>query len=149
MAIVEMKKMTLIALMSERAQIINALYEFGVLHMIDMTEHHTEETGAYLEKLPPEGRVKVLEEDLNHVRYLMEGLKRFSSDKKKLTFKKTLMNPLKYHEILTGHERLQEIYKQFTDLEAKQSAINIKETANLNLIGVLTPWKTLEEPLEN
>lgn len=149
MAIVEMKKMTLIALMSEKAKIINGLCEFGVLHIIEITENRSDDIENHLEKMPSAERLKILEKDLNQVTYVLEGIKRFSGSKKRRLAVKPRVSPLTYREILNNHEQLQEIHKQFVEVEAALGAINNKIAANSNLMTLLIPWKSLEEPLEN
>lgn len=148
MAIVEMKKATIIALSYEKPIIMNMLHEFGILHIVNITsEPDFSETGM-LEQDQASNALKSIEDDFNQVKYTLEFLERFGKKKKPRVAGKIAVGPIQYANYFENRGRLYDIYKACLDVEKEQNEIKNKESILSNRLSFLLPWKDLKEDLE-
>ena len=148
MAIVKMKKATMIALQSEKNEIVNGLQKFGYLQIINLEERM--EQG--FEELQPDSdneAVGRLETKLSQVKYSLDFLSKFNTIKKSLFAQKIQVDESKRREYLDNEEKLQEIYENCRSIDGKFTEIKSSETKLNNTIAQLNPWLPLEISLED
>jgi len=147
MAIVKMKKATMIALQSEKNEILNDLQRFGYLQVVNLEERM--EQG--FEELQPDSdneAVGRLEAKLSQVKYSIDFLGKFNTAKKPLFAQKVQVDETKRKEYLDNEEKLNEIYESCRSIDSRFTEIKSSETKLNNTIAQLTPWLTLKEKLE-
>jgi len=148
MAIVKMKKATMIALQSEKNEIVNGLQKFGYLQIINLEERM--EQG--FEELQPDSdneAVGRLETKLSQVKYSLDFLSKFNTIKKSLFAQKIQVDESKRKEYLDNEEKLHEIYERCRSIDSKFTEIKSSETKLSNTIAQLNPWLPLEISLED
>jgi len=148
MAIVKMKKATMIALQSEKNEILNDLQRFGYLQVVNLEERM--EQG--FEELQPDSdneAVGRLEAKLSQVKYSIDFLSKFNTIKKSLFAQKIQVDESKRREYLDNEEKLQEIYENCRSIDGKFTEIKSSETKLNNTIAQLNPWLPLEISLED
>lgn len=148
MAIVKMKKATMIALQSEKNEIVNGLQKFGYLQIVNLEERM--EQG--FEELQPDSdneAVGRLEAKLSQVKYSIDFLSKFNTIKKSLFAQKIQVDESKRREYLDNEEKLQEIYENCRSIDGKFTEIKSSETKLNNTIAQLNPWLPLEISLED
>jgi len=147
MAIVKMKKATMIALQSEKNEILNDLQRFGYLQVVNLEERM--EQG--FEELQPDSdneAVGRLEAKLSQVKYSIDFLGKFNTAKKPLFAQKVQVDETKRKEYLDNEEKLNEIYESCRSIDSRFTEIKSSETKLNNAIAQLTPWLALKEKLE-
>ena len=148
MAIVKMKKATMIALQSEKKEIVNSLQKFGYLQIVNFEEQ--KEQG--FEELQPDGdneAVGRLETKLSQVKYSLDFLSKFSNAKKPLFAQKVQVDESKRKEYLKDEERLSRIYEICRSIDGKFTEIKSSETKLNSTIAQLKPWLPLKINLED
>jgi V/A-type H+-transporting ATPase subunit I len=147
MAIVEMKKATIIALKSEKPMIMDMLHEFGILHIVNITSEPDFNETSTLQQDQASNALKSIEDDFAEVKYTLEFLERFSKKKKPRVAGKIAVDTIQYANVFENRERLYEIYKACLDVEKEQNEIKNKESILSNRLSFLSPWKGLKEDL--
>lgn len=148
MAIVKMKKVTMIALQSEKGVIIEKLQKFGNLQVISLEEQIAEHE---LEELQPDNdneTVSRLESKLSQIKYSLDFLSRFNKAKKPLFAPKVQVDDTKRKEYLDSEDRLCEIYDKCRSIDGKFTEIKSSETKLYNTVAQLNPWISLDIDLE-
>lgn len=148
MAIVKMKKATMIALQSEKKEIVNSLQKFGYLQIVNFEEQ--KEQG--FEELQPDNdneTVSKLETKLSQVKYSLDFLSKFSNAKKPLFAQKVQVDESKRKEYLKDEERLSRIYEICRSIDGKFTEIKSSETKLNSTIAQLKPWLPLKINLED
>lgn len=148
MAIVKMKKATMIALQSEKKEIVNSLQKFGNLQIVNFEEQ--KEQG--FEELQPDNdneTVSKLETKLSQVKYSLDFLSKFSNAKKPLFAQKVQVDESKRKEYLKDEERLSRIYEICRSIDGKFTEIKSSETKLNSTIAQLKPWLPLKINLED
>jgi len=143
MAIVKMKKVTMIALQSEKKVIINSLHKFGKLQILNLEE----QKGQGFEELQPDSdneAVGRLEAKLSQVKYSLDFLGRYNKVKKPLFAQKIQVDELKRKEYLEKEEKLEGIYDNCRSIDSKFTELKSTETRLNNTISQLNPWVPLE-----
>jgi len=143
MAIVKMKKVTMIALQSEKNVIINSLQKFGKLQVLNLEE----QIGQGFEELQPDSdneEVGRLEAKLSQVKYSLDFLGRFSKIKKPLFAQKIKIDEPQCKEYLKKEEKLEGVYDNCRGIDSKFTELKSAETKLNNTILQLNPWIPLE-----
>ncbi len=148
MAIVEMKKVTMIALQSEKNTIINNLQKFGNLQIVNLEEQFAE--GGFEDLQPDSDNESVarLETKLSQVRYSLDFLSRFDKTKKPLFASKVHVDESKQKEYLDNEVKFSGIYDKCRSIDSKFTEIKSSETKLNNTIVQFTPWASLNVNLE-
>ncbi|MEA4849351.1 MAG: V-type ATP synthase subunit I [Clostridiaceae bacterium] len=148
MAIVKMKKATMIALQSEKKEILHHLQKFGYLQVVNLEEQKDQS----FEDLQPDSdneAVGRLETKLSQVKYSIDFLGKFNTVKKPLFAQKIQVDESKRKEYLYNEEKLGKIYESCRSIDSKFTEIKSSETKLNNTIAQLNPWLPLEEKLED
>lgn len=148
MAIVKMKKVTMIALQSERDIIIKDLQKFGNLQIVNLEE----QIGQDFEELQPDSdneAVGRLEAKLSQVKYSLDFLGRFGRTKKSMFAPKVQVSESQSIEYLSNEKKLVEIYENCRSIDSRFTELKSAETKLNNTIAQLSPWMPLEMNLED
>lgn len=148
MAIVKMKKATMIALQSEKNEILSSLQKFGYLQIVNL-EEQMEQGFEELQSDSDNEAVGRLEAKLSQVKYSLDFLGKFNKAKKPLFAQKIQVDESKHKEYLENEEKLNEIYEDCRSIDSKFTEIKSSETKLNNIISQLNPWLSLNENLED
>jgi len=143
-----MKKATMIALQSEKNEILDGLQKFGYLQILNLEER--KEQG--FEELEPDSdneAVGRLETKLSQVKYSLDFLSKFNTAKKPLFAQKIQVDESKRKEYLNNEGKLNEVYESCRSIDSKFTEIKSSETKLNNTITQLNPWLPLEISLED
>jgi V/A-type H+-transporting ATPase subunit I len=149
MAIVNMKKVTMIALQSERDLITKKLQEFGNLQIDNLQEKIDEQDFAELQPDSDDEEVGRLEAKLSQVRYSLDFLNKYNTTKKPMFAPKIKVDESKREEYLKNEEKLRDIYESCRGIDSKFAEFKSTETKLLNTISQINPWITLNINLED
>lgn len=149
MAIVKMKKVTMIALQSEKNAIIKNLQKFGKLQVINLEEQIAEDGFEELQPDSDNEAVGRLEAKLSQVKYSLDFLNKYNKAKKPLFAQKVQVDEPKRKEYLESEEKLCDIYERCRSIDSKFTEIKSAETKLHNTISQLNPWMPLEMKLED
>ncbi len=149
MAIVKMKKVTMIALQSERNAIVKSLQKFGNLQVVNLEEQITEQGYEELQLDGDTETVSRLETKISQVKYSLDFLGKFNKTKKSMFASKVQVDELKRIEHLGNEEKLQGIYDNCRSIDSKFTEFKSVETKLNNTIAQLNPWTPLEMNVED
>lgn len=149
MAIVKMKKVTMIALQSEKNVIINNLQKFGNLEIVNLEEQISEQGFEELQADNDNETIGRLEAKLSQIKYSLDFLGKYSNAKKPLFAAKIQVDEAKRKEYLDNERKLSEIYESCRGIDGKFAEIKNTETKLNNTISQLTPWMALDAKLED
>lgn len=149
MAIVKMKKVSLIALQSEKEPIINRLQKFGGLHIVNLEERISEEQFNDLRIDGEADKVNQLEAELTQVKYSFDFITKYDKTKKKMFDKKLLVSEKEYSEVLNAKQKMNDIYQECRAIDTNFAEQKNSETKIHMLIKQLTPWKSVDAKLED
>ncbi|HYE11211.1 MAG TPA: V-type ATP synthase subunit I [Patescibacteria group bacterium] len=149
MAIVKMKKVSIIALQSEKEQVVKRLQKFGGLHVIDLEEWIAEDQNKDLLIDSETDKVNQLEAELSQVKFAYDFVSKYDKAKKKMFAQKIQVSEKEYYEALNEKQKTNDIYEQCRAIDTKFAELKNAETKINNLIQQLTPWKSLNTKLES
>ncbi len=149
MAIVEMKKATIVALLQNKPQIMQSLQEFGVLHITDFKASDDLHGLESIDQKDDEAGLQWMNEDLIKVNYMIEFLKRQGERFKSRSYQKRTMNRELIQGYLNDRTQLVSIYDAILKIDKAMSDLKSKETKYQTTISFLMPWITFEERLED
>jgi V/A-type H+-transporting ATPase subunit I len=149
MAIVKMKKVSLIALQSEKEPIIKGLQKFGGLHIVNLEERISEEQFNDLRIDGETDKVNQLEAELAQVKYSFDFITKYDKTKKKMFDQKPIISEKEYSEVLNEKQKMNDIYQECRAIDTKFAEQKNSETKINMLIKQLTPWKSVDTKLEN
>lgn len=143
MAILSIKKMTLIGLESEKSRVLKTLQALSAFELIDVDEQIKEECNKQID-----ANLSEIETGLNDAKACIDFLKKYDVSKKSLVPKKpeytenqiTALDALK-EEALPIMQKAKELEKQLSDQKSRATYLN---SMKLQLL----PWAALDIPLE-
>jgi V/A-type H+-transporting ATPase subunit I len=148
MAIVKMNKITVIGFESQKENIIEKLMKLGVVEIADI-EHDAsdEEWSKLVARDGDETSVSRIEGDLARVRSSIEYISKFSGQKKGLFEPKHVIELDEYDEIIKNQDTIWSVVDQIEKYDSTLGALRAEENKLRNMIDSLTPWKSLDIPL--
>ncbi|HYE84145.1 MAG TPA: V-type ATP synthase subunit I [Clostridia bacterium] len=149
MAIVKMKKVTMIALQSEKSTIIQNLQKFGSLQIVNLEERIAEQGFEELQPDNDNETVGRLEAKLSQVKYSLDFLGKFNKVKKSMFAPRIQVNESQRKEYIDNEEKLRIIYENCRSIDSKYTEIKSAETKLQNTISQLNPWISLQINLED
>ena len=149
MAIVKMKKAHIIALQSEKQNILNKLQKFGGLHVINIEEQLTEDKYLELTADSDNDNASQLEVSLSQIKYSLDFINKYDKSKKSGQKSKMHVSDAEYMEYLNSNEKLDAIYNQCREIDLNFSELKNKETKLTNLIQQLQPWNLLKSNFQD
>ncbi|HYF83232.1 MAG TPA: V-type ATP synthase subunit I [Clostridia bacterium] len=149
MAIVKMKKVTMIALQSERNAIVKSLQKFGNLQVVNLEEQIAEQGFEGLQLDSDTEAVSKLETKLSQVKYSLDFLGKFNKTKKSMFASKVQVDEIQRNKYLGNEEKLHEIYENCRGIDSKFTEFKSVETKLNNTIAQLNPWIPMEMNVED
>jgi len=155
MAIVKMKKMTLLGLKRDKAKLLKALQKTGVVEIISIDEEKVgdNETGTdegqeifANEELNRE--LQGLETKLNELKFGIEFLKPYVKSTNPLIQGKPSIKKDELSEILSKEKAIFENLQLVFDLDRQLSQLKAEENKLLSQIEMFSVWRSLDIPLE-
>ena len=146
MAIVEMKKISLVALKSDMDRILKV---FQALGNVEAIETQIEDTGESIKQTFSESAAKkdIPLLDISLVSRALATLKRYGNKKKPLGYRHALSAD-KAREIEQKAEVLRDVVLKCQGIDDKLSEIRSGKTRLNNLILQTEPWKALDMPIK-
>ncbi|HOJ11570.1 MAG TPA: V-type ATP synthase subunit I [Clostridiales bacterium] len=149
MSIVKMHKITLIGLEKEKSGIIESLMNIGVLDINDIGDTAlTEEWTGLVDKDNNEDEALTLELDMEKVRSALEYLNQYDKQKKPLFAPKRSVDALRFSDILKNKDDMWVAVEKISKLDEELAQLRMEENRLENLIASLTPWKSMNTPVE-
>jgi len=139
MAVVNMKKMTLVGLKDDMDRIIDTLHKSGLVQIIEVAEEE--------EKPFAQNSLSEIEGRLSEYNYAITLLKNFNDHKRGMFEQKPVINDEVFNEYLKGEAGYLDDIKTLHNLENKQNELNNEKARLEGRIEVLTPWKDVGIPL--
>jgi len=151
MAVVDMNKLTLVGLNTDKTDILNQLMALGVVEItaqdLDTSDHlsqwshlitHDDRTDsiAYLNNL------------LEQVRFALNRLAKYNGEKKPLFTGKRTVTVNEFHAVEDEQHRLQNIVADIHRLSEEQQVLQAERNKLSSLIATLEPWETLDIPID-
>jgi V/A-type H+/Na+-transporting ATPase subunit I len=149
MAIVKMKKVTMIALQSERNVLIKNLQKFGSLQVVNLEEQINQQGFEELKPDSDSEAVGRLEAKLSQVKYSLDFLGKYNKTKKPMFAAKVKVAESKHMGYLDDEDKLNATYDSCRAIDSKFTEIKSIETKLRNTIAQLNPWVPLEMNLED
>jgi len=149
MAIVKMKKVTMIALQSEKDAIINKLQKFGKLQVLNLVEQLGEQGFEELQPDSDSETVGRLEAKLSQVKFSLDFLGKYNKTKKPLFAPKIQVDESNRKEYLENEQKLSEVYESCRSIDSKFTELKSVDTKLHNTIAQLTPWLPLDINIED
>lgn len=149
MAIVEVKRMSILALQEEKDKIMRLLQEMGCTELIDLKEKIPAE--EWEEVFEGEAKIKewdTLEKDLNDLSFALGFVSGYDKTKKPMFAEKPVF---KEEELASfaKDETVWEIVNQCRKLDGILNEIRSEEMKLHNTISALEPWENLEIPIDD
>lgn len=152
MAIVKMEKMHLLALKSEQSKLMQTLQKTGIVEVIDIVgDEKEEEKQEHKEsKIRDEiaKELAELETKLSDLKFGIDFLKPYVKSPNPLIYGKPDVKKDELSKILSNESKITESLQGVFDLDKKIAQLKSEESKILNQIDFLTPWQSLDIPLE-
>ncbi|NLN47694.1 MAG: V-type ATP synthase subunit I [Clostridiales bacterium] len=148
MAIVNMKKATIIALQDEKESLIKSLQAFGGLHIITVEDIGDDE----LQNIPKDSareEAAKFEGLLSQVKYALDFLYKYDNSKKPMFATKKTITESDYKDYLESLKKAEDIYNRCRVINEKIAENRNIETKLNNTLVQLDPWSKLDVPLED
>ena len=149
MAIVRMKKITIVGLEKQKEHILETLMRLGVVEIVNV-DPKSPDSGIenLVSKDSGEEDASFIEEDISKIKSAIESLSKYDMSKKPLFKPKRDISKREYYEILEKQDALWETVKRICTYEEHLSSLKSEENKLLNLIASLMPWRGLDIPFE-
>ncbi len=153
MAIVEMKKIFLLAHRDEREKIIALLQRIGIVEIEDISTSKTwEEIGSLMDPGQSAADLAGIEAQLGEGRYCLEFLQRHYPVRKglleQLTGGKLTLSSAEFNSCSEQKEQMHRIYLSCREAEEKLTAMRTERTRVQAALNELSPWAGFTMPLE-
>ncbi|MGE5630229.1 MAG: V-type ATP synthase subunit I [Caulobacteraceae bacterium] len=148
MAIVKMKKATVIALQSDKEAIVNSLQKFGRLQIISFEDLADRQEIEGLQQDSDNERVTRLEGKLSQVKYSLDFLSKFNKTKKPLFASKIRIDESQ-NDVYLNDDKLNAIYGKCKAIDSKFTEFKSIETKLGNTISQLSPWSSMDMDLSD
>lgn len=149
MAIVNMNKISLIGLESDKDRIIESLMRMGVVEINNIEQKISEqEWSGLVERDGEEAENVRIESDVALIKSSIEYLSKYNTRKKGLFEPKRKLSRTQYDEIIHKQEEIWDKVKRIGEYVEQLSALRSEENRLRNLIESLEPWKALSVPVE-
>lgn len=149
MAIVKMKKLSVIGLETEKAGLLNRLMDLGAVELNDQSEKLLDsEWSSIVTKDGDEDQVSELDGRLAKVETALEAIARYDTAKKPLFRTRKPMSQKAYDEALGDGVAVSQEILEVLNLYDKWSESKSEENTIVSTQASLTPWLGYELPLD-
>ncbi|MBE3102553.1 MAG: V-type ATP synthase subunit I [Firmicutes bacterium] len=147
MAIIEMKKISLIGLERDKVFVLKTLQEMGNVEIREITDL-SEENSAMDRDISDDSAGVDLEQKLARVKFALEFLGHYNSEKKGMFTSRQAVTTAELDRIIEKQEELFYVVDQSRKLDEDLASMRSRRTRVVNLIGQMSPWRTLDIPLD-
>lgn len=147
MAIVEMKKLTLMALKSDQQAIVQALHRMASVEITDVKQQLSDEQQSSLDIQPVQDQLERLDAEISKIKYILDFIGRFVPEKKGMFTQKPLAKVSDYKAAIRQMDELMGVYESCRRLDERLVFIKGERTRINNLIAQMQPWLPLDVPL--
>lgn len=145
MAIVKMRKLSIIGLSFDKQSIIESLMRIGVVDINDDFEEEAgEEIRELTSKLNNETALTELEDKLARIKSTIDYLSKYNTEKKGLFKSKKNIDIEKYNEIISCEHKLMEVVGSVSRYDERLPVLKSEVNRYQNLIDSMQPWKELD-----
>lgn len=149
MAIVDMKKLTLIGLEKDKDTVLRTLMKLGTVELADsLSENEEAALLGLLEHDQGYSAVSELEEEITRVKFAIEYIGRLDKKKKKLFALKKAFDEAQFSSIISDMPAIFETADRIADYDTELALLKAEENRLCSHIGSLMPWRGLDIPLD-
>jgi len=148
MAIVKMKKMTLIGLEEEKAEVLKALQEMGSVEIQNIGDLPEDELELFRKTESSNASVE-LEQKLLQVKYTLDFLGRYNKNKKGMLSGKKAVTLSRLTQVMENQDSLLDVANQCRKIEEELVASRSRQLRLQNIIAQMEPWREMDIPLED
>jgi V/A-type H+-transporting ATPase subunit I len=149
MAIIDMNRISLIGLSSDREEILDNLMKLGAVHITDIGEELPE---TVKDRRPghdtDEADIAALEENMTEIAEVLKRLEKFDRRKKGLFETRRAISRAAYEDVLKERELLWGTVKSVMRCDQRIASLHIEKNKYSNRVIALSPWELLDIPLE-
>lgn len=148
MAVIEMNKLTLIGLNTDKEQILEVLMELGVTEIIDNDRLESEDWAQLMVQDGEPDSVHELDDAIDQAVVALERLSGYASEKKPLFAGRREVSKLEFANMEQQKAHMRTIIANIHGLNTQQNELKTERNKLTNLLGALEPWQALELPLD-
>mgnify|MGYP000265345745 CR=1 FL=1 len=149
MAIVRMRKITIVGLEKQKERILETLMRLGAVEVVNIDpQSRDNEMEGLVSKDSGEEDASIIEADISKIKSAIECLSKYDMSKKPLFKSKRDISKSEYYKVIEEQDALWEIAECISRYEELLSSLKSEENKLLNLIASLMPWRGLDIPFE-
>jgi len=152
MAIIDMKKVLLVGMQSEKEKILRELQAMGNVEIVeieDIQESEIEESSNLITQSENDGLLAQVEAQLAEIDFALNFIGKHNKEKKGLFTQRPEVDIDKLNQVLIRREEILEIAGRCRDLGDRINELRTQETRQLNIIAQMKPWEALDIPFED
>lgn len=143
MAIVEMKKMHLLALKKDGAKILRGLQRLACVQVIESDE---EDMRAFLEA--PSTRLEEIQKTIVRLDWAIRKIAVFDPEKKAMFALKPVLDEAEAEKARENQADTLAVVERLEEIEREMGQLRSREAKEHSVIGQLSPWRDMNAPLE-
>ncbi|MDD2573840.1 MAG: V-type ATP synthase subunit I [Firmicutes bacterium] len=148
MAIVDVKKMSVIALRRDRSKLVETFQKLGKVEIIDIRDRTSQEDWEKLFETQESARVLTeIQGKLGEVQFALDFMARYAPAKKSLFAEKPAYGEAAMED-LSRSEELWAVVKECRELETRLNGLRSEEMRLLSTVDLLKPWESLDVPVQ-
>lgn len=148
MAIVEMNKLSLIALNRDKNRIIDLLMKMGVCEVVSSQDRlSVPEWSQVVSSDDRSYEISDIAAKMEKVSFALDYLEQFDTSKKPLFFYKRRITEKEVSDIINKSDELWEVVSTIIAADEKMSQLKSQSNRLNNVVTSLMPWKSLDVPL--
>jgi V/A-type H+-transporting ATPase subunit I len=148
MAIVDVKKMSVIALRRDKSRLTEIFQRLGKVEIIDIRDKTPQKEWDTLFETHESAReLTEVQGKLGEVQFALDFMAKYAPAKKSL-FAEKLVYDETAMEALSRSEQLWAVVKECRELESRLNSIKSEEMKLLSTVDLLKPWKGLDVPVQ-
>lgn len=148
MAIVNVKKVSVIALRRNKDRLVELLQRLGKVEIIDIKEKTPrEEWDSFFISGETSRELIELQGKLSDIQFALDFTARYSASKKPMFAGKPVYREEEMEE-LSQSQQLWDVIRECRELESRLNGLKSEEMKLGNIIDILKPWESLDVPIE-
>ena len=149
MSVIEMNKLSLVGLNSDKEDILKGLMDFGMVHMVDVASTIPED--MYKGRMHGEAEdieASKLQESKEKIALVLKHLETYDQRKKGWFAARREVSQVSYETAVNHQERLWAVVDAVICCDRHLVRLHTEKNRYSNLIASLYPWRTLDIPLD-
>ena len=149
MAIVKMKKLSVIGLSSTKRDLVESLMRLGVVEIsVQSVMLYVVKWNNLVSQDADEGTVARFDARISKVSQALDTIEKYQTEKKPLIATRKLVKREAFKEVLGSKQAIEEKVEDILELTGRLNAINTAENKAEANIFSLKPWESYDIPLE-